>query len=316
MKITVLDKNSMGEDTPFNILYSLGEVVLYPQTSQSELVQHIDDSDVIILNKVKITESVFIECPKLKLVCVFATGYDNVDITSARKHGVAVCNVPGYSSDSVTLFTVSTVLSLVTHLKEYSDYVKSGEYTASMTANRIVPVFHEIRGKTWGIIGCGNIGRGVLKVAEAFGANVMVYKRKKENSLNCVDIDTLCRESDIITIHCPLNDSTRGLINKERLALMKKSVILVNEARGAVLDEEAVTLAVHSKSICGFGCDVYSDEPFSENHPYNKIKKFDNVILTPHAAWAAYEARERCIGIIAENIKSFLKKEWLNRVDL
>ena len=316
MKITILDKVAMGEDTPYSIIDEYGEVVSYDTTFPNETVEHIADSDVIILNKVKITREVIEKSKNLKLICIFATGYDNIDIKAAKENGVAVCNVPGYSTDSVALFTVSTVLALVSHLKEYNRYVMTGEYSKSSSANKITPVFHELKGKTWGIVGFGNIGKAVGKVAEAFGAKVIVNKRTPISEYTCVDIDTLCKESDIISVHCPLNDGTRDLINKNRIDLMKKSVVLVNEARGAVLNERDVTEAVKSGDIAAFGCDVYSAEPFPLDHPYHEIKDYDNVILTPHAAWAAYEARERCIKIIGDNIASYLKGELLNRVDI
>lgn len=316
MKIAVLDKLSLGEDTPFDVLGEIGEIKYYSATTPENAVSNIGDSDVVILNKVKITDAILEKCTNLKLICVFATGYDNIDIVSARKHGVAVCNVPGYSTESVTVFTIATVLSLITHLKEYNDYVRSGAYTESKLPNKITPVFHELTGKTWGIIGCGNIGKSVLKIAEAFGARVIVNKRTASSEFECVDIETLCRESDIITVHCPLNNETRELINKERISLMKNSVILVNEARGAVLNEKDVAEAVLDGKIGAFGCDVYSAEPFGMDHPYQKIKDLDNVILTPHSAWGAYEARERCINIISDNIKSYISGGTLNRVDL
>ena len=211
---------------------------------------------------------------------------------------------------------VATVLSLVSHLREYNDFVRNGSYSKSSAANKITPVFHELSGKTWGIIGFGNIGRAVARVAEAFGAKIIVNKRTPINDYELVDIDTLCSESDIITIHCPLNDGTRNLINKEKISLMKKNVIIVNEARGAVLNEKDIADAVINKEIAGFGCDVYSAEPFTSEHPYYNIKDFDNVVLTPHAAWGAYEARERCVNVICSNIDSFLSNEKLNRVDL
>lgn len=315
MKITILDRIAMGADTPFEVLNDFGEVVFFETTAPSQVLDHISDSDVIILNKVKITADVIEKAQKLKLICVFATGYDNVDLEAARKKGVAVCNVPGYSTDSVVLFTVATVLSLVSHLNEYNDFVRSGAYSASTSANKITPVFHEIKGKTWGIVGGGNIGRAVLRVAEAMGAKVIVSKRTPSPDLNCVSIEELCRESDIITLHCPLNDGTRELINREKISLMKSNVVLVNEARGAVLSERDVTDAVKEGKIGAFGCDVYSSEPFKEDHPYNEIKDRSNVILTPHAAWGAYEARERCVNIIAKNIASFIQGEKTNRVD-
>lgn len=315
MKITVLDRASMGCDLSFAPLSELGEVTIYENTTPEELRKRVSEAEVLVLNKVKITEEIFERAKALKLICVFATGFDNIDIVCARKKGIAVCNVPAYSTDSVALFTVANVLALYSHLFEYRDYVSSGEYSESGRANRLTPVYRELRGKTWGIIGFGNIGRAVARVAESFGAKVIVNKRVPIDDYECVDIDTLCKSSDIITVHCPLNDETRGLISAERIALMKGSVVLVNEARGAVLDESAVAEAVLEGRIGAFGCDVYSKEPFDKKHPYTEIASLPNVCLTPHSAWGAYEARERCLGVICNNIKSFIRGENLNRVD-
>ncbi len=316
MKVKVLDRASLGEDTPLDVLYDIGEVEIFDKTSPFELVARCSDADIIILNKVKITAEVIMSSPTLKLICVFATGYDNIDLKAARECGVAVCNVPGYSTNSVALYTMATVLALSTKLQEYNAYVRSGEYTSSGIPNKLTPVYHEIYGKTWGIIGYGNIGRAVGRIAEAMGAHVIVNKRTPVNDCECVDIDMLCKRSDIITVHCPLNDDTRELINKERIALMKSGVVLVNEARGAVLNEYDVAEAIETGRISAFGCDVYSAEPFGEEHPYHKIKHLSNVILTPHAAWGSYEARALCIEIIAENIKSFIDGKTKNRVDI
>ena len=315
MKIVILDKASMGDDTPFSVLNKFGEIVIYDYSTPSEAVSRSVDADVVIINKVKITEELMLSSKNLKLICVFATGFDNIDIPAAKRLGIGVCNVPGYSTDSVLLYTISTVLALSARLYEYNSFVRSGEYSVSGAPNRLTPVFHEIRGKVWGIVGYGNIGRAVAKVAEAMGARVIVYKRTPVEDADCVDMDTLCKESDIISIHCPLNDESRSLINEQRISLMKKNVILVNEARGAVLDENAVALAVENGKISAFGCDVYSVEPFDEKHPFYRIKNRENVLLTPHSAWGAYEARERCINIIADNIEAFENGKTLNRVD-
>lgn len=315
LKISVLDSMSMGEDTPLNRLSEIGEVTIYNTTADDERLEHIGDSDIIVLNKIKITEDLIKDSKNLKLICVFATGFDNIDVKAAKRYGVAVCNVPGYSTDSVALYTVATVLSLVTKLREYNDYVRYGEYSKSGIANKLTPVYHEIKDKTWGIIGCGNIGSAVAKVAMAFGARVIVNKRKATDEFNCVDIETLCRESDIITVHCPLNEQTRSLIDKNKISIMKNDVTIVNAARGAVLNEADVADAIINGQIGALGCDVYSTEPFSEAHPYYKIKDFSNVLLTPHAAWGAYEARVRCLEIICDNIKAFLNEKQQNRVD-
>ncbi len=314
MKITILDKNSLGNDTPLDILDNYGEVTVYNSTANSECIDHIGESEIIILNKVKITKKILENAKKLKLICLFATGYDNIDINFAKEKGIAVCNVPAYSTDSVALITVATVLSLYTKLNEYTAYVRSGEYAHSGIPNLLTPVYHELKGKKWGIIGYGNIGKAVAKVAEALGANVLVNKRTPDPNANCVTLETLCKESDIITLHCPLNNETRGLIDKDTISLMKKSVIIVNEARGAVTDEADIATAITKGRISAFGSDVYSTEPFTETHPFWKIKDFSNVILTPHCAWGAYEARKRCIKIVSENIASFMNGKKKNRI--
>lgn len=316
MKLAILDKVSFGEDTPVEKLQSFGELITYDSTSPEEIIDRVRDVDVIITNKVKIGEEIMACAKKLKLICVFATGYDNIDVVAAKKRGIGVCNVPAYSVESVTLFTVSTALALYSKLFEYRQFVTSGEYSKSAVPNRLIPVYHELRGRKWGIVGCGNIGRAVAKVAQSFGMEVLVYTRTPNPNYNCVDIETLCKESDIISLHCPLNDKTRSLIGEKEIDVMKKDVVLVNEARGAVVNEHAVAMAILNGRIGAFGCDVYSIEPFDQSHPYNKIMNLSNVILTPHAAWGAYEARVRCVDIITENITSFFNGEVKNRVDL
>lgn len=316
MKITVLDRESIGLDTPLGGLDAFGFVEVFDRTAPEDIVERISDSDVIIINKVKITREVIESSPKLRLICIFATGYDDIDVRAARERGVAVCNVPGYSTSSVTAMTVATVLALSTHLFNFSGYVKSGKYTASGLPNRLTPVFHDLSGKVWGIIGCGDIGGSVAAVATALGARVITYQRHRHSVYDTVSLEELCRTSDIITVHCPLNDESRGMINTGTVSLMKNGVILVNCARGAVFNEGDVAEAVINGKIGGLGCDVYSNEPFSHEHPYTRLLDFDNVIFTPHCAWASYEARVKCIGIICDNINSFFNNKILNRVDI
>ena len=316
MIIKILDSASLGKDTPLEVLNDIGTVTVYESSDANEAKERVTDADVIILNKVKITRDVIDNARRLKLICVFATGYDNIDVEYARERGIAVCNVPGYSTDSVALFTVATVLNLYTHINEYRDFVSSGEYERVGLPNRLVPVYHELRGKKWGIVGYGNIGKAVARIAEAFGCEILACKRTPTDEVKCVDIDTLCRECDIITLHCPLNDGTREIINKDRLALMKSSVVLVNEARGAVIDEEAVADALIEGRLGGFGSDVYTTEPPGKSHPFSKIIGLENCYLTPHAAWGSYESRARCISIIAENIRSCFSGKIKNRVDI
>lgn len=311
MKITVLDSATLGEDLDLSPLSEVGETEVYKNTAPNEVAERIAESDVVVINKIKLNESNLSEAKKLKLICIAATGYDNIDVAYCKKNGIAVCNVIGYSTHSVAQITVATVLSLACHLPEHSETVKSGRYTASGVANSLTPVYHELAGKTWGIVGYGNIGRQVGKVAEAFGCRVIASRRSGGAS-----VEEVCRESDIITIHTPLNDSTRGLISREMIALMKKDVIIANAARGAVTDERAIADAIKEGRIGAFGSDVFSVEPFGEDHPFYEIKDLPNVCLTPHMAWGAYEARVRCLSEIVENIKSFKNGETRSRVDL
>ncbi len=305
MRITVLDAATLGEDLSLEPLNALGECKVYESTDSEDVVERIATCDVAVLNKVKLNESNLKYAKNLKLICVAATGYDNIDIDYCKEKGIAVCNVVGYSSHSCAQLTTSIVLSLAVHLSEYNDFVKSGEYSKSDTANKLSPVYHELFGKTWGIVGFGNIGYEVGMVAKALGCEILVNKRTPVDGYKCVDIDTLCRQADIITIHTPLTDETYELINEKRLSLMKRDVILVNVARGAVVDERAVATAIKEERIGAFGCDVYSKEPFSKMHPLYEIKDRKNVLLTPHMAWGAYESRVRCLDEIVMNIKDF-----------
>ncbi len=315
MKLVMLDAGTLGNDLSFDALRALGDLTVYPATAPDEVIDRIGDCEVVIGNKIKMNAAVFDAVPALRLVCLTATGFDNVDLDAARAHGVAVCNVPGYSTPSVVQVTLALVLSLATHLPTYDAHVRSGDYARGGMANCLVPVYHELAGKTWGIVGYGNIGRGVGEVARALGCSLLVCRRTADGSPESADIDTLCREADLITLHTPLNDSTRNLIHRERIASMKEGVILVNVARGAVTDEQAVTDAVLSGHIGGFGCDVYSAEPFGDTHPFHALRNHPNVCLTPHMAWGSYEARVRCLDTIVENIRAFAAGQKHNRVD-
>ncbi len=316
MRIVVLDKATLGEDISLEALQPLGKIEAYDSSTYTEAKSRVRSADAIILNKVKITDEIISSAPSLKIICVTATGYDNIDIASAKRHGVAVCNVPGYSTDSVTLFTIATTLALVTHLREYNKYVTDGSYTKSGVANRLSPVYHEISSMTWGIIGYGNIGRAVGEVAKALGAKLIVNKRTKLENVDCVSLEELCAKADIITIHCPLNEETREIINKDTISLMKNNVIIVNEARGGVVNTKDIVDAIKSGRIGGFGSDVYELEPLAHDSLLCEIMSYDNVLLTPHAAWGAYESRVRCINTVADNISAFIGGKTQNRVDI
>lgn len=316
MKIVVLDRITLGDDLDITAAENFGEVISYDKTEEKDVAERIKDADVIFVNKIKLNEENLKYAGSLKLICEAATGYDNIDVSYCKNNNIAVCNVPGYSVHSVAQVTVSMVLSLANHLKEYTSYTSNGEYTNGESANILKPVYHELCGKTWGIVGFGAIGKKVGEVAKAFGCNVLAFKRTKEDGINCVDIDTLIEKSDIISVHIPLTEETKNLINEDRISRMKPDCIFVNTARGAVTDEKALCKAIKNKKIAGLGCDVYSKEPFTKDSPYYEIKNYDNVCLTPHMAWGAKEARERCFLEMIKNMEAYFDGEKRNRLDL
>ena len=315
MKIVVLDAATLGGDLKLDPLYPLGEVVSYAGTPVEEIPARIADADVIISNKLKLNRDNLSGAENLKLICVCATGFDCIDLEYCREKGIGLCNVPGYSTESVSQLTLTMALSLMGHVKEYRDHVHSGAYTHGGVANCLTPVWHEIAGKTWGVIGGGNIGQRVAGLAEAFGCKVLMCRRKEDPRYETVDVDTLCKTADIISVHTPLNEGTRGMIGAEQIALMKKDAIFINVARGLVADEEALTRAIEEDRIGGLGVDVFSVEPFGVDHPYTRILNRDNVLLTPHTAWGAIETRERCLNIVADNIRVWQMGGKQNRVD-
>ena len=315
MKIVVLDAASLGEDVDLSPILNLGEATVYEVNRQETLVSCIGDAEVIVSNKAKLTAQVLEQGPNVKLICVTATGFDTVDTGYCRTRGIGVCNVPGYSTDSVAQLTVALALNLATHLGEYREFVHSGAYSAGNIANKLSPCWNELTGKTWGIIGGGNIGNRVAKIAQALGCRVIMYRRNPDPEFETVSLNTLCETADIISIHLALNDQTRGMMGESQIRKMKKNAIVVNVARGAVTDEEALACAIEEDRIGGLGVDVYSVEPFGKDHPFSRILDRDNVCLTPHMAWGSIESRNRCIAKVAENIAAFYRGESLNRVE-
>ncbi|MBO5702019.1 MAG: hydroxyacid dehydrogenase [Clostridia bacterium] len=314
MKIVILDSGTLGADIDLSPIFALGEVTEYKQTLPEEIAERLTEADVAVLNKCKLNAGNLAGAKNLKLICVAATGYDNIDVGFCRERGIALCNVPGYSTDSVAQLSIAMTLSLVSHLGEFRSFVHSGEYSKSASANRLEPVYHEIAGQTWGVVGGGGIGSKVAEIAQALGCRVLLCRRKPEDRYESADIDRICRECDIISLHVPLSDETRGMISRKRIESMKDGVVIVNTARGAVCDEQAVADAVISGKIGAFGCDVYSKEPFGEDHPFSTILGLPNVCLTPHMAWGSYEARQRCVRRMAENITKFFAGNNHNRI--
>jgi len=316
MQIVFLDAGTLGDDLTTGQFERFGTVTEYRTTAPELIAERILDADIVVTNKLKLNASNLGNAGRLRLICITATGFDNVDLAYCRERGIAVCNVVGYSTQCVAQVTVSMALSLLTHLFEYRHHVSSGAYTNGGSANCLTPCYHEIHGKTWGILGYGNIGKQVGAVAKALGCRVIVCKRTPIEGVECVDLDTLCRESDILSIHTPLNESTYHIINQEKIDLMKPEAIVINVARGAVTDEQALADAIINKKIAGLGVDVYSTEPFPTTHPFQPLLALPNVCLTPHMAWGGYETRLRLLDEIEQNIDSYLQGGTRNRVDL
>lgn len=315
MKIAILDRKALGMDLDLSIFDALGETVIYDNTVEENAVEHIKDADCIIVNKAKLSEKILSQTPNLKLIAEAATGVDNIDLNYCREHHIAVANVPAYSTASVAQVTISIACMLVTYIGIYNEFCRSDAYTNLGMPNRLEPAFNEFEGQTWGIIGYGNIGKKVAEIAKAFGCKVIVNSRTEKEGVENVSLDELLERSDIISIHCPLTEQTKGMINAEAYDKMKRTPLVINVARGAVLDEEATVEAVKIGKVKGFGCDVYGIEPMPIDHPYQKIKYCPNVCLTPHMAWGSVQARQRLIKEIFENIKAFNSNEERNRVE-
>lgn len=317
MKIVLLDTATMGSDMEFSCIERLGECVKYENTLSGEISDRIKDADVVVINKVQLGRDVLKEARKLKLICVFAIGYNNVDIEYCRENNIRVRNVPGYCVESVCQHTFALLFMLMENMRYYDDFVKNGSYSKSGVANHLGKPFFEIAGKKWGIIGMGAIGRAVADCAAAFGAEVCyssisgaVRKEKYEN----VDLTTLLTECDIISIHAPLNEKTMHLIGEKELKMMKQNAYIVNVGRGAVIDEKALAEAIDGGIIGGAALDVYTTEPPEVNSPILNIKNRERIVYTPHTAWSSVEARKRCISMTADNIDAFTKGELLNDV--
>jgi len=304
MKIVLLDAITFG-DTDLNGFNDLGEVVIYQKTVPEETQERIKDANVVVTNKVVITKEMMQNTPSLKLICIAATGMNNVDLEAAKELGIEVKNVAGYSTDSVIQHTFSMLLYLMGHARYYDEVVKDGTYSNSGVFTDVSKPFFEIKNKKWGIIGLGEIGRGVAKVADAFGAKVCYYSTSGANTNRDylrVDLETLLNTCDIITIHAPLNDATRNLLDEKELRVCKDGAIVLNLGRGGIINEDAVAKLVDEKNIY-FGLDVFEKEPLPKSSPLLRVRNKDHLYMTPHIAWTSVEAREKLIAKVIENIK-------------
>lgn len=307
MNIVLLDTLTYG-DTSLTGLELLGDVTSYVTTSADETAARVRDADVIVTNKVVISDEVMQAAPNLKLICVAATGMNNIDHDAAARRGITVKNVAGYSTDAVVQHTFSMLFYLMGHSRYYDEYVKSGQWQNEAVFTHIGPSFSELRGKTWGIIGLGEIGRSVANIARAFGANVCYYSTSGRNESSEFEKTTLSRlieNSDIISIHAPLNSSTENLISHSELLQMKDGAVLLNLGRGGIVDEDALSVIIDVKPI-SVGLDVLVKEPMKSPHPLLTVKHPERLYITPHIAWTSREARERLIAETIENIKTFV----------
>lgn len=317
MKIVSLDALSLGEDVDFSSIESLGTIIRYPLTSYDERLDRVKDADAILVNKVPIDRVLIENAPRLKLVCVSATGVNNIDQKAAEEMGVAVCNVKDYSTESVVQHTFSLFFYLYNHLPYYDAYVKSGAYAKSPLFTHFDRTIFELSDKTWGIIGLGNIGRRVAQVASSFGCNVIYHSTSGKNNnkdYKHVDLEQLLTESDVISIHAPLNPDTKNLITGKELSQMQKHAILINVGRGGIVHEKDLAVALDSHGIEGAALDVLENEPMEPDHPLLNVRRKDRLVMTPHIAWATREARQRVIEETAKNIQAFLNGERRNRI--
>ena len=317
MKISILERDSLGIDVDMSEIDKLGEVTVYPATTVENAVEHIGDADIIIANKLPLNAETLKGAVNLKFVAQTATGTNNVDFDYTNAKGIGVANVPSYSTDSVAQHTFALLLYLVEKMRFFDDYVKNGTYSNSSCFSCLDMIYPEIAGKTWGIIGMGAIGQKVAQIATVFGCKVICYSasgRTYDMPYEQVDFDTLLAKSDILSVHAPLNEYTKGLMNYDAFCKMKTSAYFINVGRGPIVVEEDLARALEEDQLRAAGLDVLCVEPLPIDNPLLKFKDSSKIIITPHVAWATSEARQRCVDVVTENIKAFLRGEEKNVV--
>ena len=310
MKIVVLDAQTVGEDVDWSGYEKLGEVVRYPYSATEEVPERVKDAEVIIVNKVLINEQTVGNAKNLKLVCVLATGTNNLDKEYLESRGIIWHNVAGYSTEAVAKHTFAMLFYLLEKLRYYDEYVKDGAYEKSPLFTHFANGFAEIKGKTWGIIGLGTIGRRVAEIAKVFGAKVIYYSASgaaPQDGYEQVDFDTLLATSDVISVHAPLNEYTENLMNKEAFAKMKSSAIFLNVGRGPIVVEKDLFDALENGELAAAGLDVLCKEPIAADNPLLQIKDSRKLLITPHIAWASVEARDRLVQMVLEQVQEYAK---------
>ena len=310
MKIVVLDAQTVGEDVDWSGYEKLGEVVRYPYSATEEVPERVKDAEVIIVNKVLINEQTVGNAKNLKLVCVLATGTNNLDKEYLESRGIIWHNVAGYSTEAVAQHTFAMLFYLLEKLRYYDEYVKDGAYEKSPLFTHFANGFAELKGKTWGIIGLGTIGRRVAEIAKVFGAKVIYYSASgaaPQDGYEQVDFDTLLAASDIVSVHAPLNEYTENLMNKEAFAKMKSSAIFLNVGRGPIVVEQDLFDALENGELAAAGLDVLCKEPIAADNPLLRIKDSRKLLITPHIAWASVEARDRLVQMVLEQVQEYAK---------
>lgn len=308
MKIVMLDKKTLGDDCDLSELQKMGDFIAYDETDKNHTIQRIKDADAVFTNKVVIGKEEMDSTTNLKYIGIMATGTNNIDLEYAKKRGITVTNVKGYSTKIVAQHTFALLFSVMEQITHYDNFIKSGEYSGQSLFTHIDRPFMEISGKTWGIIGLGAIGKEVAGIAKAFGCDVIYYSTSGKNNCNDyrqVDFETLLKESDIISVHAPLTDATRGLMNEKAFDKMKSTAYFINVGRGPIVDEEALKNALDEGKITGAGIDVFDMEPLPAASPLMNIKNKDKIVMTPHIAWASVEARKRLIDMLIDNFRKF-----------
>ncbi len=314
MKIVITDAATVTSgDISFDVFNKFGEVIIYDLTAPEETAERIKDADIVLCNKTPMTAEVMEKAENLKYIGLFATGFNNIDLEYAHSHNITVCNVPSYSTEAVAQHTFALILELLCRVSDYNKTVKEGDWVKSRTFSYFPIPLYELHGKTIGLIGLGSIGSRVADIALAFGMKVLVFKRSKisDERIEQVSFDELLSRSDIVSLHCPLNNESKNLMNKNAFDKMKNGAVFINTARGGIVDEFALKDALISGKLLGAGLDVLGKEPMDKDCPLLNI---ENCIITPHIAWAGLETRKRLMGVVTSNIEEFINGKPVNTV--
>lgn len=311
MKIVILDgATAKGKELDFDFLNQFGDVTYYDTTSNEDVLSRAKDADILVINKIVMVKDMLAECKNLKLITILATGYNIVDIEAAKALGITVCNVPYYSTNSVAQLTFAFILEFACKLSLHTKSVARGDWQRCKDFAYTLDTLHELSGKMLGIIGYGSIGKKVAQIGKAFGMNVLIGTRTPFEG--CVSKEEVFKNADFVTLHCPLNEQSKLMINEKSLALFKPTAYLINTARGGLIDENALAAALNSGKIAGAALDVLTSEPPKADNPLIHAK---NCIITPHMAWASLEARVRLLHATEDNVRAFLQNAPINKVN-